>query len=58
MLGALDREPVDGVVVDHVRDAGEGPAAQHRPNVSNHVNKRLKKQLKFFRFLAKSNVIL
>ena len=24
MLGALDGEPVDGVVVDHVRDGGEG----------------------------------
>ena len=29
MLGPLDGEPVDGVVVDHVRDAGEGSAAEH-----------------------------
>ncbi len=27
MLGALDGQPVDGVVVDHVGDAGEGAAA-------------------------------
>jgi hypothetical protein len=28
VLGALDGQPVDGVVVDHVGDAGEGPAAR------------------------------
>ncbi len=28
MLGALDGQPVDGVVVDHVGDAVEGPAAR------------------------------
>jgi hypothetical protein len=32
VLGALDGQPVDGVVVDHVGDAGEGPAARAHPS--------------------------
>ncbi len=38
MLGALDGQPVDGVVVDHVGDAGEGPAAGGETHPSKQKN--------------------
>ncbi len=39
VLGALDGQPVDGVVVDHVGDAGEGPAARGEGHIRQ--NKRI-----------------
>ncbi len=38
MLGTLDGQPVDGVVVDHVGDAGEGSAARGERHIRQ--NKR------------------
>ncbi len=43
MLSALDGQPVDGVVVDHVGDAGEGPAARTHTSKQFTITKNLLK---------------